>query len=82
MGNTRARTLSILTRIFCRYVNGKIFCCEAKNKKSKDDILIWKNSLADHINIESIPIIILENKCDLLGEHEQYNDGIEELKLF
>ena len=24
----------------------------------------------------------MENKCDLLGEEEKYNDGIEELKQF
>ena len=28
------------------------------------------------------PKIIMENKCDLLGEEEKYNDSIEELKQF
>ena len=32
--------------------------------------------------LDYAPIIIMENKCDLLGEEEKYNDGIEELKQF
>ena len=32
--------------------------------------------------LDYVPIIIMENKCDLLGEEEKYNDGIEELKQF
>lgn len=72
----------ILTNIFCKDVNGIIFCCEVNNKKSKDDILLWKKSLESFINIENIPIIILENKCDLLGDESNYNNNIEEIKNF
>ena len=32
--------------------------------------------------LDYVPIIIMENKCDLLDEEEKYNDGIEELKQF
>ena len=38
--------------------------------------------MESHIMLDYVPIIIMENKCDLLGEEEKYNDGIEELKKF
>ena len=34
-----------LTSIFCKDAKGIIFCCDALNKKSRDDILVWKKSL-------------------------------------
>ena len=63
-------------------MQGIIFCCEVKNKKSKEDILLWKNSVESRVMLDYAPIIIMENKCDLLGEEEKYNDSIEELKQF
>ena len=72
----------IVTSIFCRDSNGIIFCCEVNNEKSRDDILLWINSLKGNINIETIPKIIVENKCDLLINEENYNDNFEELKKF
>ena len=38
--------------------------------------------MESHIMLDYVPIIIMENKYDLLGEEEKYNDGIEELKKF
>jgi len=71
------------TKIFCKDSNGIVLCCEANNKKTLDNTLKWKESLEQNINIENIPIIIVENKCDLLGKsEEEYNKGIEELKKF
>ena len=71
-----------LTSIFCRDAQGIVFCCDALNKKSREDILIWKKSLEGFIDITNLPIILMENKCDLLGEEEKYNDNIDELKIF
>lgn len=71
-----------LTSIFCRDAQGIVFCCDALNKKSREDILIWQKSLEGFINITNLPIILMENKCDLLGEEEKYNDNIDELKIF
>lgn len=71
-----------LTSIFCRNCQGIIFCCDVKVKKSRDDILKWKKSLESFIDIKNIPIILLENKCDLLGNEEKYNENIEDLKNF
>lgn len=78
-GQDRSPTL---TNIFCKDANGIIFCCEVNNKKSKDDILLWKKSLVSFINIDNIPIILMENKCDLLGDESNYNNNIEEIKNF
>lgn len=71
------------TKIFCKDSNGIVLCCETNNKTTLDNTLKWKESLEQNINIENIPIIIVENKCDLLGQsEEEYNQGIEELKKF
>ena len=71
----------VVTSIFCRDSNGIIFCCEANNKKSRNDILLWMNSIKGNIDIKKIPKILVENKCDLL-QNENYNDNFEELKKF
>ena len=71
-----------LTRIFLTNAKGVIFCCEVKNKQSRYDILKWKKSLEDFFELEEMPMIIMENKCDLLGKEENYNDEFEELKNF
>ena len=71
-----------LTSIFCRDAHGIIFCCDALSKKSREDILLWKKSLEEFIDIKETPMILMENKCDLLGNEDKYNDNIEELKDF
>ena len=71
-----------LTRIFLTNAKGVIFCCEVKNKQSRYDILKWKKSFEDFFELEEMPMIIMENKCDLLGKEENYNDEFEELKNF
>ena len=72
-----------LTSVFCRDAQGFVFCCDALAEKSRNDILVWKKSLEDFIDISNIPLIIMENKCDLLGkEEEDYNKDIDILKKF
>ena len=70
----------IVTSLFSKDSDGVIFCCEVKNDKSRKDILKWEESLKNNIDIENLPIIVVENKCDLLGNEEMYNENIEELK--
>ena len=71
------------TKIFCKDSNGIILCCEVNDKKARQNTIKWKESVEQNINLENIPIIILENKCDLLGESEDdYNKDIDELKKF
>ena len=72
-----------ITSVFCRDAQGFIFCCDALVKKSREDIITWKNSLENILDLSDIPLIILENKCDLLGKEENdYNKGVEELQKF
>ena len=70
----------VTTSIFCKDSNAVIFCCEVNNEKSRKDILQWESSVKNNIDINSLPKILVENKCDLLGTEEKYNEGIEELK--
>lgn len=71
-----------ITSVFCRDAHGFIFCCDALVKKSREDIVTWKKSLENILDISDIPLIILENKCDLLGKENDYNKDIEGLKKF
>ena len=71
----------IMTSVFCQDANGVIFCCDANDNKSRQNIINWKNSLNNMMDSEKIPKILLENKCDLLGK-DKYNEGFEELKQF
>ena len=71
-----------ITSVFCRDAHGFIFCCDALVKKSREDIITWKKSLENVLDTSDIPLIILENKCDLLGNENDYNKNIEELKKF
>ena len=70
----------MVSNVFCRDTDGIIFCCEVNDDKSLNDIKKWRESLDSNIEIEEIPKIILENKCDLLGDEKKYNDNMEELK--
>ena len=71
-----------LTSIFCKDSHGIIFCCDALVEQSRNDILTWIKSIKEFIDISDLPMIIMENKCDLLGDENDYNKGIEELKSF
>jgi len=71
-----------LTSIFCKDSHGIIFCCDALVEQSRNDILTWIKSIKEFIDISDLPMIIIENKCDLLGDENDYNKGIEELKSF
>ena len=71
------------TKIFCKDSNGIVICCEVNNNKTRENTKQWKQSLEANMNLDNIPIIIIENKCDLLGDNEEdYNKDIEELKKF
>ena len=72
----------IVTGLFCKDSNAVICCCEVNNIKSREDISKWEETLKHNIDIDNIPKILLENKCDLLGGEDKYNENIEELKKF
>ena len=71
------------TRIFCKDTKGIILCCEVNNNTTKENTIKWKESIEKNIDIKDIPIILIENKCDLLGKDENdYNKNINSLKTF
>ena len=71
------------TKLFTKDSNGIVFCCEVNNEESRNNIVKWKESIEQNLNLETVQMIIVENKCDLLGEDESdYNKDIDELKNF
>ena len=70
------------TNIFCKNTHGIVFCCEINDKTTLNNTLIWKNSIEQNIDVTNVPMILIQNKCDLLGSELEYNDGIEELEEF
>ena len=72
-----------ITGVFCKDTKGIILCCEVKNKSSQENTIKWKESVEKTIDIKNIPIILVENKCDLLGKEEKdYNKDIDSLNRF
>jgi small GTP-binding protein len=70
------------TNIFCKNTNGIVLCCEINDKKTLENTIIWKNSIEQNIDMENVPIILVQNKCDLLGGENEYEKGIDEIKSF
>ena len=71
------------TGVFCKNTNGIILCCEVNKNQTKENTIKWKESIEKEIDIKDIPIIMIENKCDLIGNDEdEYNKDIYELKNF
>ena len=71
------------TKIFCRDTKGIILCCEVNNNTTKENTIKWKESIENNIDLKDVPIILVENKCDLLGKDEKdYNKNIDSLKTF
>ena len=70
------------TNIFCKNANGIVLCCEINDKKTLENTVIWKTSIEQNIDVTNVPMIIIQNKCDLLGSELDYNKNIEELKEF
>ena len=71
------------TGIFCQNTKGIILCCEVNKTDTREDTIKWKESIERNIDLEKIPIILIENKCDLLGQDENdYNKDINELNIF
>ena len=69
-----------LTSIFCRDSKGIIFCCDIERIETRENLREWYKSANNFNDIKNIPKIILENKCDLLNNENNYNNNIEPLK--
>ena len=69
-----------LNGLFCHDAQGVIFCCDITNKKSRDNLKKWYESVKNFKDIENTPKILLENKCDLIKEEINDNEDINSLK--
>ena len=68
----------VVTRSFAQDAQGIIYCCEVK--KTKESLKSWEESLNSFTDTKEIPKIIVENKCDLLGDESFYNEDINILR--
>ena len=67
---------------FARDAQGIIYCCEINNEKSRENLEKWEEALKSKENIDNIPKIIIENKCDILEDESKYNDNTIDLKKY
>ena len=72
-----------VTKIFARDSHGVILVSDATNVVSREDTVLWKKALEGVLSVENVPIVLMENKCDLLGETEEdYNRDLPILTDF
>ena len=72
----------IATNSFVKDSNGIMYCCDVSDIKTRDNLKAWEETLSSKEEIENIPKIIIENKCDLLGDENKYLDNINGLRQF
>ena len=72
----------IVTLQFAKDTQGIIYCCDATNIETRNNLKSWDDGLKSKKDIENISKIIVENKCDLLGDENNYNNDINSLRLF
>ena len=68
----------VVTRTFAQDTQGIIYCCEVN--KTKESLKSWEETLNSFTNTKGIPKIIVENKCDSLGDESFYNEDINTLR--
>ena len=73
---------SELTSVFCRDTQGIIFCADSNRIESRNSVSKWEDCINEFNDIKDVPKIIIENKCDLLGDESHYNDNFNSLKEF
>ena len=47
--------------------NGIVLCCDINDENTLNNTLEWKNSIEQNIDVVNEPMIMIKNKCDLLG---------------
>ena len=65
---------------FARDTDGIIYCCDVENKKSMENLKKWEEALKSKEDLKDIIKIVVENKCDLKGNENQYNDNSSDLR--
>ena len=65
---------------FVRDTQGIIYCCGVDNNKTMENLKKWEESLKSKEDLKEIIKIVVENKCDLIGNESLYNNNIEDLR--
>ena len=65
---------------FARDTQGIIYCCDVENEKSMKNLKKWEEALKLKEDLKDIIKIVVENKCDLKGNENQYNDNSSDLR--
>ena len=72
----------VATRGFVVDCNGIIYCCDVSNIKTRENIKKWEENIKSLEDIDNVPKILIENKCDKLGDESHYNDNNNSLRKF
>ena len=72
---------AVVTGTFARDAQGIIYCCEANKEETRKNLKKWEEALKSKEKIDNISKIIIENKCDMLGDKSKYNENTDNLKL-
>ena len=72
----------VATRSFVVDCSGIIYCCDVSNIKTRENIKKWEENIKSLEDIDNVPKILIENKCDKLGDESHYNDNNNSLRKF
>jgi GTPase SAR1 family protein len=66
-----------MAKSYYQRAHGIILACALDNKNSFYNLRNWLNSIKDNTQADSIQLIIIANKCDLVNEREVNREEIE-----
>ena len=68
---------AVMAKSYYQRAHGIIITCACNNKGSFYNLKNWLSSIKDNTQTESIQLIIVANKCDLVEEREVLKEEIE-----
>lgn len=66
-----------MAKSYYQRAHGIILTCALDNKNSFYNLRNWLNSIKDNTQADSIQLIIIANKCDLVNEREVDREMVE-----
>ncbi len=68
---------AVMAKSYYQRAHGIILACALDNKNSFYNLKNWLNSIKDNTREDSIQLIIIANKCDLVNERELDREEVE-----